>query len=162
MKWCTLVWGMIVEWDSWQRHNRVTEKVAGNCNGCLPPPQQVDPCPHLIGRSGRRRGAARCDAVSRLRTGCDREGKFVCCMKMIVDALWGGRSYPNGVGIMTESGLWLRILRSILNTFDKIIIMFVSLLIYWQVQILTSQSIFLKHPKIQCLWTFSILFGWMD
>ena len=47
---------------------------------------------------------------------------------------------------------------SILNKFYKIIILFVSLVIYWQVQILTSQSIFSKCPKINSLLNFLIFF----
>ena len=48
---------------------------------------------------------------------------------------------------------------SILNNLFKIIILFVSLVIYWQVQILTSQSIFSKCPKINSLLNFLIFFG---
>ena len=47
---------------------------------------------------------------------------------------------------------------SILNKFYKIIILFVSLVIYWQFQILTSQSIFSKCPKINSLLNFLIFF----
>ena len=49
---------------------------------------------------------------------------------------------------------------SILNKFYKIIILFVSLVIYWQVQILTSQSIFSKFPKINSLLNF-LHFFWI-
>ena len=40
----------------------------------------------------------------------------------------------------------------VLNKFYKIIILIISLVIYQQVQILTSQSIFSICPKIQSLW----------
>ena len=46
---------------------------------------------------------------------------------------------------------------SILNKYYKIIIVFVSLVIYWQVQILMSQSIFSKCPKINSLLNFWIV-----
>ena len=45
-------------------------------------------------------------------------------------------------------------LRSILNKFDKFLIMFVLLVIYRQVQFLMLQSIFSKHPKIQSFLNF--------
>ena len=48
---------------------------------------------------------------------------------------------------------------SILNKFYKIIILFVSLIIYWQVQILMSKLIFSKYPKINSLLNFLHFFG---
>ena len=58
---------------------------------------------------------------------------------------------------------------TILNKCYKIIILFVSLVIYLQVQILTSQSIFSKCPKINSLlnfldffWIVGISETWQD